>query len=92
MPDPAEYAKGNILPLLESQVKEGRYIGPALYFDIGADDFLKQSNVDLEQFLLVKGNIPYQFSEFKGAHTWAYWDEHIRDVLQFVMRHVSVPE
>jgi S-formylglutathione hydrolase FrmB len=29
--------------------------------------------------------IPHIYHEFPGAHTWDYWDEHIQQVLPFVM-------
>lgn len=62
--------------------------GPALYFDCGKDDFLIQGNQQFEQRLL-ENRIPYEFSEFPGAHTWPYWDEHVRDALNFVLRHLA---
>jgi putative tributyrin esterase len=47
-------------------------------------------NRDMERRLLEKG-LPFEFAEFDGAHTWPYWDEHLRDVLNFTMRHVAPP-
>jgi putative tributyrin esterase len=78
------YASGALWPRL---IKKNI---PALYFDCGKDDFLVQANRSVERRLL-ENNIPYEYAEFDGAHTWPYWDAHIRDALNFVLRHVSSP-
>jgi S-formylglutathione hydrolase FrmB len=62
--------------------------GPALYFDCGKDDFLIESNRTFERRLLEAG-LPFEFSEFNGAHTWPYWDEHVRDAMNFALRHLA---
>ena len=62
--------------------------GPALYFDCGKDDFLNANNQDFERRLLEK-KIPFEFAEFTGAHTWPYWDEHVRDAMNFALRHLA---
>lgn len=88
LPDASVLAAERLLPRIGKQVNRNRYTGPALYFDIGAEDFLLKRNRDMESALLERG-IPYEFAEFRGRHDWAYWDEHVRDVLQFVMRQIS---
>ncbi len=67
-----------------------RYFGPALYFDIGKDDYLRAGNRRMEQFLL-ENAVPYEFAEFPGSHEWTYWNEHVRDALQFSARHLLPP-
>ncbi|MGC4046172.1 MAG: S1/P1 nuclease [Armatimonas sp.] len=62
--------------------------GPALYFDCGKDDFLIESNRTFDRKLMELG-MPYEFAEFNGAHTWPYWDEHVRDAINFAMRHLD---
>ena len=87
----ALYATGAIWPRIQALAgRSGPWDGPALYFDCGKDDFLIQMNRDMERRLLERG-IPFEFAEFDGAHTWPYWDEHLRDVLNFTMRHVAPP-
>jgi putative tributyrin esterase len=91
-----EYATAYPAAMLWPRVEKlldakGNWSGPALYFDCGKDDFLNASNRDFEAKLLTKG-IPYEFAEFDGAHTWEYWDTHIRDVFNFTLRHVSQPK
>jgi putative tributyrin esterase len=62
--------------------------GPALYFDCGKDDFLIESNRTFERRFLEAG-LPFEFAEFNGAHTWPYWDEHVRDAMNFALRHLA---
>ena len=87
-----DYHNASLWPRMEKLVDaRGNWTGPALYFDIGKDDFLNASNREYEAKLLTK-EIPYEFAEFDGAHTWEYWDTHIRDVFNFTLRHVSAPQ
>jgi S-formylglutathione hydrolase FrmB len=88
----ALFAADRLLPLLEKRAGGGgrAWNGPALYFDIGTDDPLLSTNRLMEQRLLER-RIPYLYAEYTGKHDWAYWDEHVRDALQFVLRHLSVP-
>jgi putative tributyrin esterase len=85
------YSAAMLWPRMQKLVDtKGNWNGPALYFDCGKDDFLNGSNRDFEAKLLTRG-VPYEFAEFDGAHTWEYWDTHIRDVFNFTLRHVSQP-
>jgi|GEM_PF-240953 S-formylglutathione hydrolase FrmB len=87
---PEMLAKEALSPMVKSLLVGERWTGPALYFDIGKDDFLLASNREMESELMQLG-VPYEFSEFNGGHTWEYWDEHIRDVFQFIERQVRKP-
>lgn len=85
------YTTNAVWPKIEKlTAKDGTWRGPVLYFDCGKDDFLIQMNRDMERRLLERG-LPFEFAEFDGAHTWPYWDEHLRDVLNFTLRHVAPP-
>ncbi len=87
--DQATYNKEALLPRIQSSITlDGHWAGPILYFDCGGDDFLLKDNRRMEEELLKRG-VPYEYAEFKGQHEWIYWDEHIRDVLQFVERQIS---
>lgn len=91
-PDVATYSKDQLVPLIEESMRPGgRWTGPALYFDCGDKDFLLNDNRKMEENLLIRG-VPYEYAEFKGQHDWQYWDGHIRDVFQFVERHVLPPK
>lgn len=88
-PDTATYSKEALLPLIQKALTtKGDWNGPNLYFDCGGEDFLLKDNRRMEEELLKRG-VPYEYAEFKGSHEWVYWDEHIRDVLQFVERQVT---
>lgn len=85
-------AEGSVWKRIEALTgPKGEWRGPALWFDCGKDDFLIQGNRDLERRLLERG-LPFEFAEFDGAHTWSYWDEHLRDVLHFALRHLTPPQ
>ena len=55
---------------------------PKLLIDCGVDDFLIQGNRDFHVHL-EKLKIAHTYTEFPGAHTWDYWDIHIREALAF---------
>jgi putative tributyrin esterase len=54
---------------------------PALFIDCGVEDFLIESNREFHAHLDRLG-IPHHYAEHPGAHTWEYWDEHIRESLE----------
>lgn len=53
---------------------------PRLSFDCGTEDFLLDQNrafhAHLESVVY-----PNEYAEYPGAHTWEYWDDHVRDAL-----------
>ncbi|MEZ4830295.1 MAG: alpha/beta hydrolase-fold protein [Bacteroidia bacterium] len=51
-------------------------------FDCGTDDLLLEANRSLHA-ALEKENIPHQYKEYPGGHTWDYWAEHIAETLRF---------
>lgn len=55
---------------------------PPIRFDCGLDDTLLLVNRKLHRQMTQLG-IPHTYEEFPGAHTWAYWEEHLRDTLRF---------
>lgn len=55
---------------------------PGLRFDCGKDDLLIEHNRQLHAELTTT-NIPHEYAEFAGAHSWDYWRDHIRDTLLF---------
>lgn len=68
--------------------KEGRRDRPALRIDCGKDDFLLEHNRRFHAHLDRIG-YTHDYVEHAGAHSWEYWDEHIRETLPFVMEHVQ---
>ena len=55
---------------------------PKLMIDCGVDDHLIQENRDFHAALDELG-IKHGYAEYPGAHTWDYWDLHIRDAIAF---------
>jgi putative tributyrin esterase len=55
---------------------------PRLRIDCGVDDFLIEDNRLLHRSF-VKMKIPHEYEEFPGAHSWDYWDLHVREAIGF---------
>ncbi len=53
---------------------------PVISFDCGVDDELIQHNRDLDHYL-TRIDLDHHYAEHPGAHTWDYWDEHVREAL-----------
>ncbi len=62
---------------------------PALRLDCGVDDFLLPANRDFHAHLETIG-FPHTYLEFPGAHTWEYWDLHIREAVAFMAEQLSI--
>jgi putative tributyrin esterase len=54
---------------------------PRLGFDCGTEDDLLGDNRNLHQ-LLERRKLPHTYNEHPGAHTWEYWDLHVRTALK----------
>lgn len=61
---------------------------PALRIDCGVDDFLLEANRRFHAHLTALG-FSHEYEEFPGAHTWEYWDLHVREALAFHMRQLQ---
>ena len=57
-----------------------RAMMPALAFDCGTEDHLLDDSRRFHARLEALG-VPHQYREHPGAHTWDYWDEHVRDAI-----------
>lgn len=53
---------------------------PVISFDCGRDDFLIEENRRFHEHLTALG-IAHTYKEHEGAHTWSYWDLHVREAL-----------
>jgi len=66
---------------------------PYLYFDCGLEDGFLTTNRELADIFLSK-KIPHQFRQLPGGHTWAYWDQQVREILrlyaQLMTMHVKL--
>lgn len=61
---------------------------PKLRFDCGTEDPLLEFNRELHRGLL-GANIPHQYEEFPGGHTWPYWELHLEKTLRFFASSLS---
>jgi S-formylglutathione hydrolase FrmB len=64
---------------------------PSISFDCGIDDFTLEGNRSLHARLTDLG-IPHRYTEYPGAHTWAYWNEHILGALPDLLAALEVTE
>jgi S-formylglutathione hydrolase FrmB len=62
---------------------------PAIRISCGTEDFLIDQNRAFHRFLESSG-FAHEYEEHPGAHTWAYWDEHIQSALKFHLRELGV--
>lgn len=62
---------------------------PRLSFDCGVDDSLIEQNRRFHTFLVEK-QLPHTYREHPGAHTWDYWDTHVREALQQHARELGI--
>jgi putative tributyrin esterase len=58
---------------------------PAIRIDCGTEDFLIDDNRLLHRELDQIG-IPHEYAEYPGAHSWDYWDLHVREAIAFHAR------
>lgn len=62
---------------------------PALRIDCGVDDFLIEDNRNFHSHL-VTHNVRHEYEEFPGAHTWAYWDQHVQGAIAFHRKQLGI--
>ncbi len=55
---------------------------PALAFDCGTEDHLLADSRRFHARLEALG-LPHQYREHPGAHTWDYWDAHVREAIEW---------
>jgi S-formylglutathione hydrolase FrmB len=70
------------LVALARRAKLSGQVMPELLIDCGTEDFLLEDNRLFHRELETAG-VAHEYREYPGAHTWDYWDEHVRDALEF---------
>jgi putative tributyrin esterase len=58
---------------------------PRMRIDCGTEDFLLDHNRGFHD-RLTEMKIPHEYEEFPGAHSWDYWDLHVREAIAFHVR------
>lgn len=79
--------KNDLFALTEKTADKSKL--PALRIDCGVDDFLIEDNRNFHSHL-VNLNLKHEYEEFPGAHTWAYWDQHIQEAIAFHRRQLGI--
>jgi putative tributyrin esterase len=73
---------------LARKLKRGRR-RLAIRFDCGVEDGLLQRNREFHAYLAKLG-LRHEYAEYPGAHNWGYWDQHIQQTLEFVVKNLRV--
>jgi S-formylglutathione hydrolase FrmB len=87
----SETRKANDIFQIVRDVSAGRVAAlPYLYLDCGTEDGLLGDN---QQFagLLREKKIPHEYRELPGNHSWAYWDQQVREVLKIAAQKLRLP-
>jgi len=65
---------------------------PYFYFDCGTEDssLIFPYNRQLAAAMFDK-KIPHEFRELPGDHSWAYWDQQVREVLRIAANKMRMP-
>lgn len=58
---------------------------PRIYLGIGLEDFLYENDKTLRA-LLEESKFDYTYRESHGMHNWAFWDEYIQYVLEWMLK------
>jgi S-formylglutathione hydrolase FrmB len=74
---------------LAKVAKESGAAMPAIRMDCGREDFLLEDNRRFHAELERLG-VGHEYEEFAGAHTWAYWDQHVVEAIRFHVRALNL--
>lgn len=81
-PEAIDKSQRNVAVQAKALLKKGVPL-PELFLSVGTEDFTLQGNRDGVKKLRALGLEPH-YEEHPGAHTWEYWDTHIRRVLDWL--------
>lgn len=62
---------------------------PKIRLDCGTEDYLIKQNRQCHA-ALAKLGVDHEYQEFPGAHTWDYWDLHVREAIGFHCGNVKI--
>ena len=77
------------LVALARRAKQSGVPLPRLLLDCGTEDFLIEDNRSFHRELERLG-VAHDYGEFPGAHTWDYWDDHVRDAIAFHLQTLTL--
>jgi len=65
---------------------------PYFYFDCGTEDAAQHFNPNRElSGMFLEKKIPHEYRELPGNHSWAYWDQQVKEVLRIAAEKVHAP-
>lgn len=64
---------------------------PALRLDCGQEDPFLTQNRAFHQHLTAL-DVPHEYHEAPGTHTWSYWDDQVRKALDFHRQNLNIPD
>lgn len=68
-----------------AEMQDSHPLKPRIYMGIGTEDVLYEGNLRLKAKFETL-HYDYTYRESKGAHTWAFWDEYIQYVLEWLLQ------
>ncbi len=83
-PSPADVKKHDVFEITKNNLENGVPF-PKMYLWCGHDDFLLQANRRYDA-LLNELDIEHVYKESEGNHSWKWWDLHIQDTLDFLLK------
>ncbi|HKR61142.1 MAG TPA: alpha/beta hydrolase family protein [Pyrinomonadaceae bacterium] len=84
-------AENDLVKLTQEVSVEGIKALPTIYLDCGTEDPLFSVNRAYAD-LLVQRKIPHEFRELPGSHTWQYWDQQVREILNLAAQRLAPPK
>lgn len=75
----------DIFKMLREITPEKKQSLPFFYLSCGTEDFLISNNLDFVSLLREK-KIPHEYRQLPGGHTWAFWDDQVREFLAIAER------
>src|SRR2546421_9475099 len=83
-PADSETRKANDVFEITRALTPGRIASlPYFYFDCGTEDAAQHFNPNRElSGLFLEKKIPHEYRELPGNHSWAYWNQQVKEVLR----------
>ena len=82
--DEKDIVENDLFKLVEQKANEPQK--PRLFMWCGTEDFLYDDNVKLKDYIANNFNYDFVYNECEGNHSWPYWDEQIKNVLNWMFK------
>ncbi len=74
----------DLVPMLEKFDGRGNELPELLMID-STEDYLRETNEAFDRLLTEKG-IKHTYKEYPGLHDWKFWDEHLKECIDFLVQ------